>query len=242
MDSLLNLAEFESLCKNSVGAIKPVFIITVDGGPDESPRYEKVVNCNIEHFKKHDLDALFVATNAPGRSAFNRVERRMAPLSHELSGIILSHDHFGSHLDSRGRTIDEELEKKNFKYAGEILSETWNELQIDNYPVVATYVDPSNENEPEGVEIDPTWYQQHVRESQYLLQIVKCNDSSCCHPCRSNIRDLLPNRFLPPPTKVKQTESGLKIVKATDADGKFMPLFCQLSYKNSELDYSKVII
>lgn len=42
-------------------------------------------------------------TNAPGRSAFNRAERRMAPLSRELAGLILPHDRYGTHLDSQGK-------------------------------------------------------------------------------------------------------------------------------------------
>ena len=42
----------------------------------------------------------------------------MAPLSRELSGLILPHEHFGTHLDADGRTIDEELEKANFSFAG----------------------------------------------------------------------------------------------------------------------------
>lgn len=161
---LLDLKEFESFCKTSNGAVKPIFMITVDGGPDESPRYQKVIRRNIEHFKIYDLDAVYVATNAPGRSAYNRVERRMAPLSHGLSGIILQHDHFGNHLDSSGKTIDEELEKQNFKYAADRLSELWNELVIDSYPVVATYIDSEDEKIDENSEIDPVWYQRHVRE------------------------------------------------------------------------------
>lgn len=79
----------------------------------------------IHHFLSNDLDALFVATNAPGRSAFNRVERKMAPLSRKLSGLIIPHDRFGSHLDEQRRTIDEELEKENFAFAGETLAEIW---------------------------------------------------------------------------------------------------------------------
>lgn len=73
----------------------------------------------IEHFKKYNLDALFIATNAPGRSAYNRVERRMAPLSKRLTGVILPHEHFGSHLDDKGITTDDNLEKRNFQHAGE---------------------------------------------------------------------------------------------------------------------------
>ncbi|KAJ6639411.1 hypothetical protein Bhyg_12155 [Pseudolycoriella hygida] len=102
---------------------KPVFIDIVDGGPDENPRYEKVIQMYIHHFLKCDLDAVFVACNAPGRSAFNRVERRMAPLSKALCGIILPHDHFGTHLDDQGRTIDIGLEKTNFSFAGTALAE-----------------------------------------------------------------------------------------------------------------------
>lgn len=88
--------------------------MSVDGGPDENPRYEKTIKVAIHHFNKLNLDALFVATNAPGRSAFNRVERRMAPLSRELSGVILPHEYFGSHLNAQQETVDDALEKKEF--------------------------------------------------------------------------------------------------------------------------------
>lgn len=97
--------------------MKPVVIFTVDGGPDENPRYQKVIADAIHQFFTHNLDALFVATNAPGRSAYNQVERKMVPLSRELSGLKLSHYHFGSHLDPAGKTIDAGLEQKNFGFA-----------------------------------------------------------------------------------------------------------------------------
>ena len=61
-------------------------------------------------------------TSAPGKSAFNRLERKMAPLSKELTGYILPHDQYGSHLNERGITIDADLEKKNFKFAGVTLA------------------------------------------------------------------------------------------------------------------------
>ncbi|KAJ8889316.1 hypothetical protein PR048_008815 [Dryococelus australis] len=68
--------------------IKPV-IISSDGFPDENPRYRKVIAHAVEHFKEYDLDAIFIVINDPGRSTFNRVERRMAPLSRELTGVVL---------------------------------------------------------------------------------------------------------------------------------------------------------
>jgi len=117
-------------------------MVTVDGGPDENPRYDKVICVAIHHFPENDLDAMILATNAPGRSAFNGVERRMAPLSRELAGLILPHKHFGSHLDGDGKTVDEQLERCNFGFAGRTLSEVWSELIIDVHPVVSEYVEP----------------------------------------------------------------------------------------------------
>ena len=81
------IPEFEPLLYCN-GIQKPVLIITVDGGPDENPRYEKTIACAVDLFCSSELDALFLATNAPGRSAFNRIERLMAPLSRELAGVI----------------------------------------------------------------------------------------------------------------------------------------------------------
>ena len=81
------------------------------------------ISCATEYFCEHDLDAYFLATNAPVRSAFNRVERRMSSLSKELSGVTLPHDHFGTDLNHNNKTINEELELQNFEYAGEILAE-----------------------------------------------------------------------------------------------------------------------
>lgn len=176
-ERLLEIDSFESILKTN-GFVKPVVICTVDGGPDENPRYRKVINAAIYHFRKHNMDAIFVATNAPGRSAYNRVERRMAPLSHELAGLIIPHDQFGSHLDKNLNTVDEELEKRNFKFAGEVLAEVWNEMVIDGYPMMAEYVDP----EKSTIDLDNTdkysqvWFDAHVRTSQYLLQIRKCSD------------------------------------------------------------------
>lgn len=67
----------------------------------------------------------------------------MAPLSRELSGVILPHDHFGSHLDSQCRTMDEKVEKKYFRYAGEVLANIWGSVNIDNQPVCAEYTESS---------------------------------------------------------------------------------------------------
>ena len=141
-EKLLELEEFKNSVKNKTGEIKPILFVAVDGGPDESPSNYKTLLAWSHQFQKEDIDAIFVFTNAPGLSAYNKVERRMAPLSKDTSGIILPFDTFGSHLNSSNKTIDPVLEEKNFKTAGEILADVWSETIIDNYPVVAKYQPP----------------------------------------------------------------------------------------------------
>ena len=37
------------------GVVKPVIIITNDGGPDTNVRYDKTIACHIDLFRKHNL-------------------------------------------------------------------------------------------------------------------------------------------------------------------------------------------
>ena len=73
----------------------------------------------------------------------------MAPLSHDLAGLILPHDHFGSHLNESGTTTNLDLEKLNFRKAGQILAERWNQSVIDGFPCVAEYINPPATSEDE---------------------------------------------------------------------------------------------
>lgn len=109
----MKLHKFKSLTKTGPEkSVKPLPIFTVDGGPDENPRFKTVVPLAIYNSLKLNIDALFIASNAPGRSAYNRVKREMAPLKRELLGLILPHDHFGAHLNSASRTVDANGGKK----------------------------------------------------------------------------------------------------------------------------------
>jgi len=71
----------------------------------------RVINVAITHFFEYNPDAYIVANNASCQSAFNRVERSMASLSRELAGLILSHEHFGRHMDNDGKNTDGKLVK-----------------------------------------------------------------------------------------------------------------------------------
>ena len=135
-----------------------------DGAADEAPRYPKVLLAAVSFFKKHGLDAYIHFVNAAGLSAFNPVERRMAPLSHDLCGIILKHDTYGSHLDNSGKTNDLDLEEKNFFAAAEVLSEVWSQTEIDGYPVNCKAVKKGSEFIPEEFSAD--YLAKHVRQSR----------------------------------------------------------------------------
>ncbi|CAF1566007.1 unnamed protein product, partial [Adineta steineri] len=85
---LINLEEFKEVALNHSNKVKPIVIITVDGGPDENPRFPETLASSIDIFKTHDRDALFVLTYGSGLSEFNAVECRMAPLQGGKSEIL----------------------------------------------------------------------------------------------------------------------------------------------------------
>jgi len=145
---------------------KPIMLLTTDGAADEAPRFPKTLASAVFFFKELELDVLIHAVNAAGLSAFNAVERRMSPLSHDLAGVIFPHDSFGNHLDSSGKTIDEDLEKKNFFKAAEVLSEIWSTTVIDGHKVDSRAVPLNQEFVPP--EPCPVWVSKHVRQTRYF--------------------------------------------------------------------------
>ena len=68
---------------------KSILVLTTDDASDEAPQYPKPLACAVYFFQELELDVLLHAVNAAGLSAFNAVERRMSPLSHDLAGVLL---------------------------------------------------------------------------------------------------------------------------------------------------------
>uniref|UniRef100_A0AC34GGK1 Uncharacterized protein n=1 Tax=Panagrolaimus sp. ES5 TaxID=591445 RepID=A0AC34GGK1_9BILA len=187
---LFDLEEFSTYMKDEIGELKPIVLVTVDGGPDENPRYPKTLSAWISVFVQYKPDMIIVATHAPGQSAYNAVERRMAPLSKALTGVILPYDTYGSHLNPSHKTVDEALELKNFTAAGESLAEIWNEMSIANYPVIAQFIS-TDAKKPVLTEWSEQWINDHVLQTQYCLQISKCTNVSCCDKPRTSVFSIL---------------------------------------------------
>ena len=170
-------------------------VLSNDGAQDEAPRYTKPLATAIYFFKHLKLDVFLHGVNA--LSTFNPIERRMSPLSHDIAGVFLPHENFGSHLDSQGNTIDVELEKQNFFLASQVLTDIWSHTVIDGYKVDCTALPLRKEFTP--LEVSPSWATRHVQQLRYALQIVKCQDRNCCEPFKTNWISFFPERFVPLP-------------------------------------------
>ena len=133
----------------------------------------------------------------------------MFHLSKELTGVLLPHDTYGSHLDNGGKTVDTDLEIKNFKAAGTTLCQIWENLVIDGYKTVAEFI----ENPPSELikSFVPTaaFRERHVFETQYMTCYMKC-DEDCCEPFVTNVDLLFPHRRIPPVIPIKHDEGGIK--------------------------------
>nr|CAG8683580.1 15397_t:CDS:2 [Entrophospora candida] len=124
LESLTLDPQYDDVLKTN-GEIRPIWVLLVDGGPDENPRHLKNIKTYCQLFRKFDLDYLTVRTHAPGQSKYNPVERGMATLSGKLAGITLPIDHYGTHLNTQGKVINPDLALQNFRYAGEALCNIW---------------------------------------------------------------------------------------------------------------------
>ena len=109
-------------------------------------------------------------THAPLGYLYTTTLRRMAPLNKAFVGLVIPHDSCESYLNPSEEIIDPELEKKNFKVAGKMLSQIWGELVLDGKPVKAEYVE---------IELittdgyDEHWVFKQSRISQYMLQVIQ---------------------------------------------------------------------
>jgi hypothetical protein len=125
-----------------------------------------------------------------------------------MTGIVLPHDTYGSHLVN-GQTVDTELEKKNFKAAGETLSELWSNLTIDNHEVKAEYVENPAKVETKEHKVSPAFRSRHVFETQYMVAYMKCDDRTCCAAPKTSVMYFFPHRRLPSLIPIKKTAAGM---------------------------------
>ncbi|CAG8791896.1 5087_t:CDS:2, partial [Gigaspora margarita] len=181
---LTHMSDLESIIFNQQFAIaimkenkvKPVWVLLVDGEPDENPKYMK---------------------NIIQQSAYNSVKHSMASLFEKLAGIMLSIDEFRSHLDSQEKVLNKDLAYKNFEFARKSLCDIWERDNIhDQIKQPFTEIGSSSWE----------WIEDHTQICHYSLNIKKCKNPQCCNEYRvADIALLLDqnNRFLLPIMKGK---------------------------------------
>ena len=213
---------FKNILIDKEGEVKAVWIRDNDGGTDQQVRSVNSMYANAYFFIKYDLDYLFISQSAPDMSFINRAERFMSLLSGPLSGLILSHDHFGSHLKSK-KIIDQKKFYKNMMHACKILADkVWDGRKINNNNIHATTMKPDSEKEilaaiAEMMDWIDEWLQVHCVASRHSLQFSKCTDVECCDPPRTGIFNLLKSRFVSEPYVLRHNDDGnLELVMPDD--------------------------
>ncbi|CAG7663759.1 unnamed protein product [Allacma fusca] len=83
-------------------------------------------------------------------------------------------------------------------------------FQLSRSALYLQFIAPAAKGSTERTRPSEEWIWKHVQQSQYLLQIVKCKNISCCSPPRTNLFDLLVDRFLPAPLLFRRGYRALK--------------------------------
>lgn len=134
----------------------------------------------------------------------------MYHLSKELTGVVLPHDTYGTHLDNAGNTVDVDLEMRNFEAAGGTLSQIWGNLVIDGYPTTSEFISSPPADEISNYSVSAKFRSDHVFETQYMTVYLKCTDNTCCSPFVTNVEYFFPHRSIPPLIPIKKTIHGVE--------------------------------
>jgi hypothetical protein len=90
-------------------------------------------------------------------------------------------------------------------------------------------------------DIDEYWCAMHVLQTQYTLQIVRCNSIECCGPWRSNYIEVFPHRFLPSPVPFERTPYGVRMAEKDYQKGQFYgSLFQRIQFHGVVIENTQV--
>ena len=131
------------------------------------------------------------------------------------------------------------LEERNYQRAGKLLGEVWSEAIIDTHPVVAEYIVPGS-GQDSAITAYPSelWIRNHIHTSQYLLQIVKSDDRTCCNKNRSNLDYI--TKTLPGLIKTVNTKFGIQLADHNTDGGQWKSLPWTLALAKLIQDQSPV--
>ena len=80
----------------------------------------------------------------------------------------------------------------------------------------------------------------HVLQTQYTLQIVRCNSVECCGQWRSNYIEVFPHRFLPSPVPFERTPYGIRMAEKDYQKGQFYgSLFQRIQFHGVVIEHTQ---
>jgi hypothetical protein len=83
----------------------------------------------------------------------------------------------------------------------------------------------------------------HVLQTQYTLQIVRCNSVECCGLWRSNYVEVFPHRFLPSPVPFERTPYGVRMADKDYQKGQFYgSLFQRIQFHGVVIQHTQVTL
>ncbi|CAF1557654.1 unnamed protein product, partial [Rotaria sp. Silwood1] len=89
-------------------------------------------------------------------------------------------------------------------------------------------------------DIDEYWCATHVLQTQYTLQIIRCNSIECCGSWRSNYVEIFPHRFLPSPVPFERTPYGVRMAERDYQRGQFYgSLFQRIQYHGVVIQHTQ---
>ncbi|CAF1179266.1 unnamed protein product [Didymodactylos carnosus] len=121
----------------------------------------------------------------------------------------------------------------------EISENTSDEYFLEKCRVKTAQLEEELTNESVKYELDEYWCGTHVLQTQYTIQIVRCNDPLCCGKWRSNYVQIFPHRFLPPPMPFERTPLGIIMAKEDKMKNQFYgSLFHRIQFHGVVIQYT----
>ena len=120
-DRLVNLTEFSKAAKKD-DRVKPLVFVSVDGGPDESPKNEQALATWSSIFDRYKLDALFVFTHAAGYSATTKSKGEWHPFQRQHQELCYHSTHSAHILTTTTRQSTRTWKGKISKLLGRFLA------------------------------------------------------------------------------------------------------------------------
>ena len=119
------------------------------------------------------------------------------------------------------------------------MGKVWEEIGLGNFPVVADYIEIAAKN---TVDFNKKWINVHCRISEYLLQIVRCNDSKYCGDFRTTWKSVISSHFLLAPVPFGQIpeESTVPSVSDIKASDRFVQLWKPMAFSSALLTLDSV--